>query len=36
MISSNGGSWSTTKSTYNNVVKTFKFGKGDIIYCYYD
>jgi hypothetical protein len=38
MVSSNGGSWSDTKSEANNAVKvpllliqSFKFGKGDII-----
>ena len=36
MISSNGGTWSTTKAPFNNVVKAFKFAKNDIIYCFYD
>jgi len=36
MISSNGGSWSNISSTYNNVVKAFKFGKGDLVTCEYD
>lgn len=31
MISSNGGSWSTIDSEFNNVVRTFKFKTGDII-----
>ena len=33
MISSNGGTWSNIKSEFNNVVKTFKFSKGDVIVC---
>ncbi|CAD8054837.1 unnamed protein product [Paramecium primaurelia] len=36
MVSSNGGAWSSTTSNQNNVVKCFKFGKGDIIVCTYD
>lgn len=36
MVSSNGGAWSSTTSNQNNVVKCFKFGKGDIIVCIYD
>jgi len=36
MISSNGGSWSNTDLTANNVVKSFKFAKGDIVICDYD
>ena len=36
MISSNAGSWSSTESGYNNVVKAFKFKTGDVITCEYD
>ena len=33
MISSNGGSWSSIDTKKNNVVRTFKFGAGDVINC---
>lgn len=36
MISSNGGTWSPIKSEANNVVKAFKFAKGDTITIDYD
>ncbi|CAK62454.1 unnamed protein product (macronuclear) [Paramecium tetraurelia] len=36
MVSSNGGVWSSTTSNLNNVVKCFKFGKGDVIVCTFD
>ena len=36
MISSNGGTWSNTQTTFNNVVKAFKFAKNDIVICDYD
>jgi hypothetical protein len=36
MISSNGGTWSNTNAELNNVVKSFKFGKGDVVICEYD
>jgi hypothetical protein len=36
MISSNGGTWSTTQANFNNVVKAFKFAKGDTVTCEYD
>jgi len=36
MISSNGGTWSTWQSSHNNIVKSFKFQKGDVIVCEYD
>ena len=36
MISSNGGSWSNSISAANNVVKAFKFIKGDTIIIDYD
>lgn len=36
MISANGGSWSHTKSQYNNTVKAIKFGKGDVVHATVD
>lgn len=36
MISSNGGSWSSLDESYNNVVKAFKFSKGQTVSCEYD
>lgn len=33
MVSANGGTWSTIDSTKNNLIRTFKFGQGDIIEC---
>lgn len=36
MISSNGGTWSNHQSGFNNVVKAFKFAKGDVVVCAYD
>ena len=36
MISSNGGSWSSTDNYYNNIIKSFKFYEEDIIICDYD
>ena len=35
MISSNGGTWSNHDSTANNLVKSFYFGKNDIVMCEY-
>lgn len=31
MISANGGTWSNTNAEFNNKVRAFKFGKGDIV-----
>ncbi|CAD8157539.1 unnamed protein product [Paramecium pentaurelia] len=36
LVSSNGGAWSSTTANQNNVVKCFKFGKGDVVVCTYD
>lgn len=36
LVSSNGGSWSSHQAIYNNAVKSFKFIKGDIVWCEYD
>ncbi|CAD8159903.1 unnamed protein product [Paramecium octaurelia] len=36
LVSSNGGAWSSTTANQNNVVKCFKFGKGDLIVITYD
>jgi len=36
MISSNGGSWSSIDEKVNNVVKAFKFKKGQTVSCEYD
>ncbi|KAM3133938.1 hypothetical protein pb186bvf_013904 [Paramecium bursaria] len=36
LVSSNGGSWSSSTQAQNNVVKAFKFGKGDQINCQYN
>lgn len=36
MISSNGGTWSNTQANFNNVVKAFKFAKGDTVACEFD
>ena len=38
MISSNGGTWSNhqASSSSNNVVKAFKFAKGDTVACRFD
>jgi hypothetical protein len=36
MISANGGSWSHSKSEYNNTVKAIKFGKGDVLHATVD
>ena len=36
MISSNGGSWSNSDREFNNVPKSFKYTKGDVIICDYN
>lgn len=36
MMSANGGSWSHTKTEYNNTVKAIKFVKGDVVHVSID
>ncbi|KAL4507998.1 hypothetical protein ABPG72_021371 [Tetrahymena utriculariae] len=36
MISSNAGTWSTSQSAFNNVVKAFSFAKNDVVIVDYD
>ena len=31
LVSANGGSWSNIKAEFNNTIKSFKFGKGDVV-----
>jgi hypothetical protein len=36
MISQNAGTWSNISTDFNNHVKAFKFGLGNIIICDFD
>jgi hypothetical protein len=36
LVSSNGGSWSSSQVSHNNVIKTFKFKAGVTVYVEYN